>query len=47
VEDWDRYVGYAATVREWYGLVMGDNAAREKLERADRKLAEAGGGAGK
>ncbi|KAK3906433.1 hypothetical protein C8A05DRAFT_11835 [Staphylotrichum tortipilum] len=43
VEDWDKYVGYAAAVREWFGLVMADGAAREKLERADRKLAEAGG----
>ncbi len=46
VEDWDKYVGYVDTVREWFGLVMGDGAAREKLERADRKLAEAGGGGG-
>jgi hypothetical protein len=41
VEDWEGYVGYVNTLREWFGLVMADAAARGKLERADRKLIEA------
>ncbi|KAH6840827.1 hypothetical protein B0I37DRAFT_385255 [Chaetomium sp. MPI-CAGE-AT-0009] len=41
VEDWEGYVGYVGMLREWFGLVMGDAVARGKLERADRKLAEA------
>ena len=44
VEDWEGCVGYVGTLRRWFGLVMGDAAARAKLERADRKLEEAGGG---
>ena len=44
VEDWEGCVGYVGALRRWFGLVMGDAAARAKLERADRKLEEAGGG---
>ena len=44
VEDWEGCVGYVDTLRRWFGLVMGDAAAKAKLERADRKLEEAGGG---
>jgi hypothetical protein len=44
VEDWEGYVGYVGTLREWFGLVMGDAASKGKLERADRKFGEAGGG---
>ncbi|KAK4245837.1 hypothetical protein C7999DRAFT_33769 [Corynascus novoguineensis] len=40
VEDWQGYVGYVRTLREWWALVMADEAARGKLERADRKLME-------
>ncbi|KAL2142072.1 hypothetical protein VTI28DRAFT_1585 [Corynascus sepedonium] len=40
VEDWQGYVGYVKTLREWWALVMADEAARGKLERADRKLME-------
>jgi hypothetical protein len=47
VEDWEGYVGYVGTLREWFGLVMGDAAAKGKLERADRKFGEAGGNGGK
>lgn len=46
VEDWEGYVGYVGTLREWFGLVMGDGVAKGKLERAERKLVEAGGGGG-
>jgi hypothetical protein len=46
VEDWEGYVGYVGTLREWFGLVMGDAASKGKLERADRKFGEAGGGGG-
>jgi hypothetical protein len=41
VEDWEGYVGYVGTLREWFGLVMADAVVRGKLERADRKLIEA------
>ncbi|KAK3296902.1 uncharacterized protein B0H64DRAFT_423265 [Chaetomium fimeti] len=41
VEDWEAYVGYVGKLREWFALVVGDAAARGKLERADRKMAEA------
>jgi hypothetical protein len=44
VEDWEGYVGYVRGLREWFGLVMADGWMRGKLERADRKLVEAGGG---
>ncbi|KAL2268681.1 hypothetical protein VTJ83DRAFT_3527 [Remersonia thermophila] len=46
VEDWHEYVGYVKTMREWWGLVMGDGKARQKLEGAGRKLVEAGGSGG-
>ncbi|KAK4151817.1 hypothetical protein C8A00DRAFT_16830 [Chaetomidium leptoderma] len=46
VEDWEGYVGYVGRLREWFGLVMKDGVAKGKLERADRKLVEAGGGGG-
>ncbi|KAH6626995.1 hypothetical protein B0J18DRAFT_156680 [Chaetomium sp. MPI-SDFR-AT-0129] len=41
VEDWERYVGYVATMKEWFALVVGDETARKKLEKADQKMAEA------
>jgi hypothetical protein len=45
VEDWEGCVGYVGLLRRWFGLVMADAAARGKLEKADRKLEEAGGAA--
>ncbi|KAK4127729.1 hypothetical protein N657DRAFT_687950 [Parathielavia appendiculata] len=47
VEDWEGYVEYVRMLREWFVLVMGDEGLRGKLERADRKLVEAGGGGGR
>ncbi|KAK4241448.1 hypothetical protein C8A03DRAFT_12316 [Achaetomium macrosporum] len=47
VEDWEGYVAYVKTLREWFGLLVADEAARAKLEKADRKLEEAGAGGGK
>lgn len=41
VEDWEGYVSYVGMMKDWFGLVMADGAARGKLERADRKLDEA------
>ncbi|KAK4148090.1 uncharacterized protein C8A04DRAFT_23883 [Dichotomopilus funicola] len=41
VEDWERYVGYVATMKEWFALVVGDETSRKKLEKADQKMAEA------
>jgi hypothetical protein len=50
VEDWQAYVPYVRRLREWYALVIADEAARGRLERAERKMEEAtagGGGGGK
>lgn len=48
VEDYEAYAGYAALLKRWFRALMADAAVRAKLEKADRKLAEAGGaGAGK
>ena len=44
VEDYVRYAGYAGALGRWFASL--DGAARAKLERADRKLLEAGGGGG-
>ncbi|KAL2170943.1 hypothetical protein VTG60DRAFT_4205 [Thermothelomyces hinnuleus] len=41
VEDWKGYVGYVRTLKEWWALVMADEAAKGKLEKADQKLTEA------
>lgn len=41
VEDWEGYVSYVGMMKDWFGLVMADGAARGKLEKADRKLDEA------
>ncbi|KAL2136372.1 hypothetical protein VTI74DRAFT_4016 [Chaetomium olivicolor] len=42
VEDWEGCVAYVKGLKEWFGSL--DETARGKIERADRKLAEAGGG---
>ncbi|KAL2162641.1 hypothetical protein VTH06DRAFT_6477 [Thermothelomyces fergusii] len=41
VEDWHGYVGYVRALREWWALMMADETARGKLEKADQKLTEA------
>ncbi|KAL2177981.1 uncharacterized protein P884DRAFT_242113 [Thermothelomyces heterothallicus CBS 202.75] len=41
VEDWKGYVGYVRTLKEWWVLMMADEAAKGKLEKADQKLTEA------
>jgi hypothetical protein len=47
VEGWETYVSYVKTLREWFGLLVADEAAKAKLEKADRKLAEGAGASGK
>ncbi|KAK3308056.1 uncharacterized protein B0T15DRAFT_523395 [Chaetomium strumarium] len=47
VEGWETYVPYVKTLREWFGLLVADEAATAKLEKADRKLAEVAGVGGK
>ncbi|AEO63427.1 uncharacterized protein THITE_2108666 [Thermothielavioides terrestris NRRL 8126] len=44
VEDWQGCVEYVRMLKEWFALLVGDAATRGKLERADRKMEEAGGG---
>ncbi|GAB1315026.1 hypothetical protein MFIFM68171_05236 [Madurella fahalii] len=44
VEDYEGYVEYVGLLKRWFRGLMSDAAARERLERADRKLVEAGGG---
>ncbi|KXX77579.1 hypothetical protein MMYC01_205371 [Madurella mycetomatis] len=46
VEDYEGYMEYVGLLKRWFRGLMSDATAREKLERADKKLTEAGRGGG-